>query len=109
MARPEKNAEDRHGSWIKFRVTEAERNLIRERADTSGKSVSDFVRTLALTGLVEVRESQADFELIQAINRIGVNINQIAKRFNATDRLRYRALDLMLSRLDEYLDRLQDT
>lgn len=110
MARPEKNAEDRHGYSIKFRVTKAERNLIRERADASGKSVSDFVRTLALTGLVEVRESKADVALIRELNRIGVNINQIAKRLNATGRLRhYWALEIMLQRLSAHIDRLQDT
>jgi uncharacterized protein (DUF1778 family) len=109
MARPEKNDEDKHSSWLKFRVTETERNLIRERADMSGKSVSDFVRTLALSGKIEIRESQADFELIQALNRIGVNINQISKRYNASGHLRHQSLDIMLSRLDEYLDRLQDT
>jgi hypothetical protein len=109
MARPEKNAEDRHGHWIKFRCTESERNLIRERAETSGKSVSDFVRTMALGGLIEIRESKADVALIRELNRIGTNINQITKRLNASGHLRHQSLDIMLSRLDEYLDRLQDT
>jgi hypothetical protein len=108
MARPPKNDEEKHARWIKFRVTEAERNLILARAGTSGKSVSDFLRSMALDGRIEIRESKADFELIQALNHIGVNINQITKRFNASGQLRHRSLELMLNRLDETLDRLQD-
>jgi hypothetical protein len=68
-------------------VTAAERVYIEQQAATAGVSVTEFVRASALGRRVAVRRATADERLLLEINRIGVNLNQIAARVNFTGRL----------------------
>lgn len=63
---------------IQFWVTENERDYIDERANYCDLSRSDYLRKMALEGAIIKRE----YEGIVEVNKIGVNINQIAKRVN---------------------------
>ncbi|GAB4485565.1 MAG: hypothetical protein OHK006_11900 [Thermodesulfovibrionales bacterium] len=87
---------------IKFRVSADELAAIRERADSTGETVSEFVRTLALRGRVVPRE--AINELIREVNKVGVNLNQLARRANEaghTDKI-YRDARGFLDELRAY-------
>lgn len=70
---------------IKFRVTEAERELIQKKMEQiPTKNLAAYMRKMAIDGYV----IQVDYSEIKAmtaeIQKIGVNVNQIAKRINAT-------------------------
>ncbi|WP_262300147.1 plasmid mobilization protein [Microvirga sesbaniae] len=69
---------------ISFTPTPDERAAIESRADAAGLSVADFVRLAALGRPLTVHQhrelSPADR---YALQRIGVNLNQIAKHMNA--------------------------
>ena len=73
--------------WLKIRVSEQEAADIKKRAGQH--DVSNYVRGLILDQPVAAPEPRtkkivhsADPELVRAVNRIGININQIAKQTN---------------------------
>jgi hypothetical protein len=90
MARPRQGeVRDCH---VGFRLTLEETLALRERAARAGKSLSDYARHAALayrTHSGGPREAIHPFAMPPAtfneIRRLGVNLNQIAKRLNAQD------------------------
>lgn len=73
--------------WLKIRVSDQELADIKKRAGQH--DMSNYVRGLVLDQPVAAPEPKtkkivhsADPELVRAINRIGININQIAKQTN---------------------------
>lgn len=83
MGRPEKTKADALTSRVAFRVTEAERFQIEAAAAAAGVSVSDYARALVATA----RPPRASRDKIAAsvlaeLNRVGVNLNQIARHLN---------------------------
>jgi hypothetical protein len=73
---------------IKFRVTEAERDLIYEKmALLNTNNLAAYMRKIAIDGYI-INQDYTDIKAMTAeIQKIGVNINQIAKRVNATTRI----------------------
>lgn len=73
--------------WLKIRVSDQELADIKKRV--GGGDMSNYIRGLVLDQPVAAPEPKAkkivhsaDPELVRAINRIGININQIAKQTN---------------------------
>jgi hypothetical protein len=88
MARPRQ--EEVRDQRVSFRLTLAELVALRERAARASQSVSDYARAAALraprhngpNGLPPFAFEPASFHQIR---RLGVNLNQIARRLNAQD------------------------
>lgn len=70
---------------IKFRVTEKERTLIEEKMkQIPTRNMAAYLRKMAIDGYV-IQVDHSDIKAMTAeIQKIGVNINQIAKRVNTT-------------------------
>ena len=70
---------------IKFRVTEAERDLILEKMKLiPTDNMAAYLRKIAIDGYI-IQVDHTDIKAMTAeIQKIGVNVNQIAKRANAT-------------------------
>ena len=70
---------------IKFRVTEAERDLILEKMKlVPTRNMEAYLRKMAIDGYI-IQVDHTDIKAMTAeIQQIGVNVNQIAKRANAT-------------------------
>lgn len=66
---------------FKIRLTEIEYENISLKAEACGLSKSEYVRQMAADGVIIKR----DFTAIKEVNKIGVNINQIAKKVNERD------------------------
>ena len=68
-----------------FRVTDAERSTIADRARGAGLSLSDYARRACLQGVVVARNAegeQAAKRLAFQLASIGNNLNQIARAAN---------------------------
>ena len=70
---------------IKFRVNDLEKEKIKERMRECGiKNMARYLRTMAINGCIIKPDytdiKQSNYEL----HKIGVNINQIAKKANET-------------------------
>ena len=70
---------------IKFRVTEEERALIEEKMKLiPTRNMAAYLRKMAIDGYV-IQVDHSDIKAMTAeIQKVGVNINQIARRANAT-------------------------
>ena len=73
---------------IKFRVTETERDLIYEKMGLlNTNNLAAYMRKIAIDGYI-INVDTADLKAIAAeCQKIGVNINQIARRVNTTSRI----------------------
>ena len=70
---------------IKFYVTEEERALIEQKMKlVPTQNMAAYLRKIAIDGYI-IQTDHSDIKAMTAeIQKIGVNINQIAKRVNAT-------------------------
>lgn len=72
---------------ILLRLTEKEKLYLQRQAANAGLKMEPFIRKLIMG--IEIRPRPPDnvAQLIKEINAIGHNINQIAKKANAFDRV----------------------
>lgn len=64
---------------LEIRLTRSEKEYIQDKADFSNKSLSEFCREALINTVVIKREMTDVIEVLTQLNRIGNNINQIAK------------------------------
>lgn len=107
MARPTKDANEKLSETVKLRMTVAEHEHVRVQARVAGVTVSDYLRRRAVGYIVpEVPASRrADLSLVNELNRIGVNMNQIARTLNA-GRPERIDLDVALAELRGVFDKV---
>lgn len=73
---------------LRFRVTQTEYEVIEMRAGkTNHKSLSSFLRRMALYGYIVNYDNQDIKKLTKSLVNIQTNINQIAVRANSTNRV----------------------
>lgn len=83
MGRPAKSPEERHTESVRVPLRPSDYARLQSYADQASTSVTDFVRASALGHEFTVVKSDApDPETLDQLRRIGVNLNQIAKRMN---------------------------
>jgi len=81
---------------IKFRVTEAERDLIYEKMRLlNTNNLAAYMRKIAIDGYI-IAVDNSDLKAIATeCQKIGVNFNQIARRVNGTTRIYEQDIDEM--------------
>ena len=79
---------------IKFRVTEAERDMIYEKMRLlNTNNLAAYLRKIAIDGYV-INTDYSDLKAVCAeMQKIGINVNQIAKRVNSTSRIYEQDID----------------
>ena len=90
--RPKSSDNDKLGNGIRIRLTESEKRLLLERSKREGYlTLSDFGRA-KLVKRREIKKVEAGKEFVTLVtktdyelNKIGVNLNQLAKRINIHD------------------------
>lgn len=102
MARPNKDDSEKRRIMLRLRITESEKKLLQNAADTVGLSISDFVRTKTISATPVHRkatpERAALIKGLAGLGKIGSNINQMAKVMN---RLQNDAAPLLQQIIDE--------
>ena len=84
MARPRLGEEERRGRTVGVRVTEAEAEELQERAQGARLSVGAYLRRRGLGQRVRMAaRRRLGAELLRELNRIGVNLNQMARAMNS--------------------------
>ena len=86
-------------AWLSLRLTEEEKEKIREKSEQAGMSISDYTRAILLSSKNVKRKQKINCEAVKMlayeINRIGVNINQIAKKINSTRDIDIQVLETL--------------
>ncbi|MDR2783128.1 MAG: MobC family plasmid mobilization relaxosome protein [Treponema sp.] len=79
---------------IKFRVTEMERDLILEKMRLlHTDNMAAYLRKMAIDGYILMADHSELKALAAEIQKIGVNVNQIARRVNSTGSVYAEDLD----------------
>ena len=87
----------------KIRLTEEEDRFISTKVSESGMAnFNSFARIMLIMGEVKILNFDELKELRQAIHRIGVNVNQIAKKVNEDDQVSLNEVSQILE-LQKYL------
>lgn len=84
--RPAKREAEARGSRVAFRLTLSELSAIQAEAAKAGLSPSDYCRRVILRHRVKPAITDVDAAALADLNRVGVNLNQIAKKLNTTGR-----------------------
>ena len=80
-----------------IRLTDEEARFISDKVAESGMTnFNSFARIMLIMGEVKILNFEELKELRQAINRIGVNVNQIAKKVNEDDQVSLNELSQIL-------------
>ena len=83
MARPKKPDSEHRLMRVNFRVSEAEMETIQAAADRAGMRLSEYARQVSIRGNVIVRQGKGlSPETFAALQRVGVNLNQLARAAN---------------------------
>jgi hypothetical protein len=83
MARPKKAPEELRTARLSgIRLTEAEREHIALMAERAGLDIAEFCRRAILGQRILARRASVNERLIVELNKIGVNLNQIAHAVN---------------------------
>lgn len=85
--RPALSEKKRKSGTVKIRVSESEAAAIKSKANQWGVTVSQYLRDAALNHEVKkmIITNNSDLNLLTAeVNKIGINLNQIARRLNAS-------------------------
>ena len=83
MARPFKELEEKRMERFNLRFTLAELESIRAQAALAGLLPHEYARRRVLAHTVHPAPRRADGDVLYELNRIGVNVNQLAKAHNA--------------------------
>ena len=84
MSRPRKDKEHKLSKVIVFRLTEAELKKLEDYSENCGKAIGVMVRDKLFTGdFPKQLMPKSDHQLYAELNRIGNNINQLARRANS--------------------------
>lgn len=94
-------ANRRRAHKITTRMTEDEFLVYLENRDKSGLGTTAFVNDMLIHGEVKQRMPAAYGDLVKEVNRIGVNINQIARVANASQYVNVNDLRECISLLQE--------
>lgn len=108
MGRPALDSTERRSKVTVMRTTEPELEHIRAQADAAGLSVSEFVRRRSLGYTVPTAAAASrgiDPRLIEGVNRIGNNVNQLARAVHM-DRTFVQYWERIGGELEELLEQL---
>lgn len=81
MARPKHNEHEARSASTRTDLTLAEKEALRDRVRASGlKSEAEFVRQAIFSATIRppARSATTDPALLSELNRVGVNVNQLA-------------------------------
>lgn len=80
--RPARAERENRADRVAFRLTAEELERVQAEAERAGVSVSEYCRAAALGQRVRVRSAPDLSAALVSLNRVGVNLNQIARTVN---------------------------
>lgn len=81
--RPSRAERENRADRVAFRLTAEELERVQAEAERVGVSVSEYCRAAALGQRVRVRSAPDLSAALVSLNRVGVNLNQVARTLNA--------------------------
>lgn len=105
MARPFKTDSEKRAVQVMLTLTLEEADRLKKQAEIAAMPLAVFAREAALQSRITVRKGRAlSPETFIELNRVGVNLNQIAKAANAGRPIDPEAVSAALERVNALLD-----
>ena len=110
IGRPKPHLENTGGDYlsnrkrnvlINFRVNELEKNKIDKRIKQAGIGRENYLREMAMDGTVFIQDLKHVDDLIESIDRVGRNVNQIARHANEVQAVSNNDLKDLKERIEE--------
>ncbi len=96
--------------FVSVRMNKEEKKIVEKRAAAYGMTLSDFVRTVLLSGLKEPPPPRTDPDALRRLafelSRVGTNLNQLAHRANEAAKISSDAKARTLLRMEGDLSAL---
>ena len=87
---------------IIFCVTDEEKQVIQEKMKLLGTTnMGAYLRKMAIDGYIIKVDYSEQRKLAAEVNKIGVNINQVCKRINSTERIYAEDISELKSRMED--------
>ena len=95
-------AERKRAIQLKLWVDENEKSLIEEKMKILGtRNFGAYARKMLIDGYIIKVDYSEQRKLAAEVNKIGVNINQICKRINSTERIYAEDISELKSRMED--------
>lgn len=105
MARPRKHVSEHRTETVKINLTMEEKADLLTKAEAAAKSPAVYARETVLhSRTVRVRGRGLDARTYDTLNRLGVNLNQLARAFNTGLDVNHHLLNETLERINRELD-----
>jgi len=111
MARPKKEIAERQDKrFPTVRCTATELADLYAKSHKAQLTLSEFIRRSSLKGKIIIKKSvdPMNFSLIHELNKIGTNLNQIAKKANSTGDVS-KSITKVNEKIEKVLDRILTT
>ena len=99
--KPEYNNNRLRKERIELKVTKDELRIIDKKAEVACLSRNGYLIKMAIEGFVIVQDLDNMRDVTNEINKIGVNINQIAKHINTTNNIYKSDMEEINKQLEE--------
>ena len=99
--KPEYNNNRLRKKRIEIKVTEDELRIINKKAEVACLNRNAYLIKMAIEGAVIVQDLDNMRDFTNEINKIGVNINQIAKHINTTNNIYKSDIEELKEKIEE--------
>lgn len=94
---------------INFYINDIENEIIKAKLKKSGiKNRSTYLRKMATQGTIVKIDMEGINNLVYEINKIGVNINQIAKKVNESNTIYKNEIEEIQEKINDIWDKIAD-
>lgn len=93
---------------LEFYVSDEEFKIIEEKKEKSGLNRSEYLRKMAIQGAIVKIDMSTINDLIYEINKIGVNINQIARKVNENNQIYKNEVIELQEMMEEICDKISE-
>lgn len=84
-----------------IRFTKEEYEIVCKRSEAMGMSAGRYIRTISVQGTVKIFSLKELNDVHRALNRIGINLNQIAAVANSTGSVYQKDMEDVLAQMKE--------
>ncbi|MDF2885480.1 MAG: mobC [Clostridiaceae bacterium] len=93
---------------LNFFVDEYEKDIIDTKAKAALLNRSEYLRTIAMDGMIIQQDLKAVRDLSVELNKIGNNINQIARVVNTNQTMNKKDLEDLQKMMDTICEKIAD-